>query len=408
MHSATTDLSRTKKISRLVSVVLSGALLLAGCAGPQAAKKSSVFFPAPPNEPKIQFLKSISGSADVEDQRSKLQLLVSGATEKDSNRPIVRPYGVRYIKGKLYVSDTQGTSTVIIMDLRNKSFNYLKENPGRGQLKKPINLEVDVDGSVYVADTLKKEVMIYDPSGAFVGSLGRKENMKPVDVAVDKDFIYALDLTDSDIKIYDRKTLQYLRSIGKTEDKSQGLALPTNFTLDDKGLIYVTNITDATVKIYDKDGHFINKIGQLGDALGEFTRPKGIAVDAQHRIWVVDGAFQNVQVFNENRRMLMFFGDPPLAAGALNLPAGIALTTEDLDYFQQFADPDFILEQVVFVTNQMGDAKVSIYGLGHKKGAAPTTTAVPEKAEGAKGAAEKTPPAAQGVKPEGNAGQNGK
>jgi hypothetical protein len=406
MRSATRNLSGTRKFSRLVLVTLSGALLLAGCAAPQAAKKSSVFFPAPPNEPRVQFLKSISGSADVEEQRSKLQLLVSGATEKDSNRPIARPYGVRYLKGKLYVSDTQGASTVIIMDLRNKSFNYLKENPGRGQLKKPINFEVASDGTIYVADTLKKEVMIYDPAGVFVGSIGREQNMKPVDVALDKDYIFALDLNDSDIKIFDRKTLQYVRSIGKTEDKSQGLALPTNLTIDDNGLIYVTNITDATVKIYDKDGHFINKIGQLGDALGEFTRPKGIAVDPQHRIWVVDGAFQNVQVFNENRRMLMFFGDPPLAQGALNLPAGIALTTEDLDYFQQFADPDFVLEQVVFVTNQMGDARVSIYGLGHKKGTLPTTAAVPAKPEGAKAPGEKTP--ASGSKPEGSAGQTGK
>ena len=389
MHSATKDFSRTRKFARLASVLLSGALLVAGCSGPQVAQKSSVFFPAPPNEPKVQFLKSISGSADVEVQRSKLELMVSGATDKDANKPIVRPYGVRYENGKLYVSDTQGPSTVVIMDLKNKSFNYLKDNPGRGQLKKPINFEVASDGSIYVADTLKKEVMIYDPTGTFVGSIGREQNMKPVDVALDKDNIYALDLNDSDIKIFDRKTLQYLRSIGKTEDKSQGLALPTNLTIDDKGLVYVTNITDATVKIYDKDGHFINKIGQLGDALGEFTRPKGIAVDPQHRIWVVDGAFQNVQVFNENRRMLMFFGDPPLAAGALNLPAGIALTTEDLPYFQQFADPDFILEQVIFVTNQMGDAKVSIYGLGHKKGSQPTSA---------------TPPA----KPAANAGETGK
>ena len=83
-----------------------------------------------------------------------------------------------------------------------------------------------------------------------------------------------------------------------------------------------------------------------------------------------------------------------LAAGALNLPAGIALTTEDLDYFQTLADPDFILEQVIFVTNQMGDAKVSIYGLGHKKGAAPTSTAAPAPLPGAK--------------PESSVGQTGK
>jgi len=379
MIAAAKDLNKSGKFIRLVVVVLSGALFLAGCAAPQAVKREPVFFPVPPNEPKIQFLKAISGSADVEPQRSKMELLVSGATERDINRPIVRPYGVRYVNGKLYVCDIQGASTVIVMDLKNKKFDYMKENAGRGQLKKPINMEIASDGTIYVADTVKKEVMIYDKTGTFVGSLGREENMKPVDVAVDNDYIYALDLKESEIKIYDRKTLKYVRSIGKTEDKSQGLALPTNLTIDDSGLIYVTNITDASVKIYDKDGHYINRIGQLGDALGEFTRPKGIAVDALRRVWVVDGAFQNVQVFNENRKMLMFFGDPPLPAGALNLPAGIAVTTEDLPYFQQFADPDFILEQVVFVTNQMGDTKISVYGLGHKKGAPPTSAADPRK-----------------------------
>lgn len=388
MHSAAQKPSGAGKYVKGLLTLLSGALLMAGCAGPQAATKASVFFPAPPNEPKIQFLRSISGSADVEKQRSKLELLVSGATEKDTNRPIVRPYGVRYLHGKLYVSDTQGQSTITIIDLKNRTFDYLKENPGLGQLKKPINFDVADDGSLYVADTLKKAVMIYDPKGTYVGNIGGDQNIKPVDVAVDKDDVYVLDLQASDIKIYDRKTRQFVRSIGKPEDKSEGLALPTNFALDDRGIIYATNITDASVKIYDKDGHYLNRIGQLGDALGEFTRPKGIAVDSHHRIWVVDGAFQNVQVFNDKRRMLLFFGDPPLERGALNLPAGIAVTTEDLPYFQQFADPDFILEQVIFVTNQMGDAKVSIYGIGHKKGTQPTYLD-PIAEEGLK---EKTPP----------------
>ncbi|QEM66773.1 hypothetical protein FO488_19175 [Geobacter sp. FeAm09] len=351
-------------------MIMTGTLLLAGCAAAPVAKKTSVFFPAPPNEPRVQFLRAISGSKDVEDQQSKFSLLLSGASDRDVNKPITRPYGIHYTRGKLYICDTQGASTVVIIDLQKKTFEYMKENPGLGKLKKPINLAVDKDGSIYVADTLRKEVLIYDPSGSYVGSIGKGSSMKPVDVALDGDNVYILDLNGNDIKIFDRKSRELIRSIGQFEDKSLGLALPTNFTLDDKGLIYVTNINDGSVKILDKDGHFISKFGKLGDAFGEFTRPKGIAVDARHRIWVVDGGFQNVQIFNEKQRLLMFFGDPPLLSGALNLPAGIDVTTDNLDYFQQFADPDFILEAVAFVTNQMGDAMVSIYGLGHKKGAA--------------------------------------
>ena len=48
----------------------------------------------------------------------------------------------------------------------------------------------------------------------------------------------------------------------------------------------------------------------------------------------------------------------------MNLPAGIAVTTEDLDYFQGFAEPGFVLERVIFVTNQSGPDQVAIYGMG--------------------------------------------
>ena len=65
----------------------------------------------------------------------------------------------------------------------------------------------------------------------------------------------------------------------------------------------------------------------------------------------------------------MFFGDPGITDGSMNLPAGVTTTRENLDYFQQLAAPGFILEDIVIVTNQYGDSKVSIYGLGEMKGA---------------------------------------
>jgi acetoacetate decarboxylase len=52
----------------------------------------------------------------------------------------------------------------------------------------------------------------------------------------------------------------------------------------------------------------------------------------------------------------------------MNLPADIAVTSENLEFYQKLAAPDFILEQVIFVTNQYGDDKVAIYGLGKMKG----------------------------------------
>ena len=40
-----------------------------------------------------------------------------------------------------------------------------------------------------------------------------------------------------------------------------------------------------------------------------FARPKGIAIDADGHIWVVDGTQQRVQVFNNEGRLLIYFGE---------------------------------------------------------------------------------------------------
>ncbi len=43
------------------------------------------------------------------------------------------------------------------------------------------------------------------------------------------------------------------------------------------------------------------------------------------------------------------------------------MTGEGLDYFQQFAEPDFELEQIIMAINQVDTIRIAIYGLGHKR-----------------------------------------
>ncbi|MFA5515852.1 MAG: hypothetical protein WDA20_06140 [Desulfuromonadales bacterium] len=364
-----------KSLSRLPLLsmkIFGGLALLMGCIGCSAAKPEktveAVFFPAPPNPPKVQFLKSISNSKDVERKSTEFAIFSLAGSKKDEVvKKINKPYGVSYANGKIYVCDLQGPNIVII-DLNNHSFEYFKGNKGYGKLKKPVNLSIDKQGNMYVADSMRKEVLVYDATGNFLKVVGTGQVAKPADVLADEEHVYVLDLADNAIKIFAKKDDRLVGSIGKTEGSRQGLSIPTNFAMDADGFLYVTNVGTGSVVKLDKDGHILDQFGRIGDAFGEFTRPKGIAVDGQGRISIVDAGHQNVQIFSKNKRLLMFFGDPPIPAGGMNLPAGIALTTDNLDYFQTLAAPGFILEQIVFVTNQMGPDKVSIYGLGHMTG----------------------------------------
>jgi hypothetical protein len=46
------------------------------------------------------------------------------------------------------------------------------------------------------------------------------------------------------------------------------------------------------------------------------------------------------------------------------LPAGITVHEGDLDLFQQYVHPAFKVERLILVTNQFGDNKIAIYGMG--------------------------------------------
>ncbi len=349
-------------------LVLVGIILLSGCAGTQVSgPPSPVFFPPIPNPPRIQYLTRISSSRDVDNKKlGGLALVVVGDSQAEKVKPIIKPFGITAHGGKIYVCDTTA-GRVIIIDPAKKSFDFLKGNYSFGKLKKPIGLELDQDNNLYVADSMRKEVLVYGPSGNFLRSFGKSLEMKPVDVAIDGEYLYVLDIKNHEVKVLDRKTGKLEEKIGKTASGKYLLAMPISIDTGPRGSLFISNMTSGKIVNLDRDGHLLGEFGKLGDGFGQFGRPKGVFVDDHGRIYVVDAAHQNVQIFNEKGRLLMFFGDPGLPFGSLNLPAGIAVTSDGIDLFRQYIDPAFQVEQLIFVTSQFGPAKISVYGLGQLK-----------------------------------------
>jgi sugar lactone lactonase YvrE len=88
----------------------------------------------------------------------------------------------------------------------------------------------------------------------------------------------------------------------------------------------VTDAMNFRVQVFDADGKFVRMFGHLGDAAGDFDKPKGIAVDGSGRIYVVEGLNDVVQVFSPEGRLLAIFGGSGGGPGQLWLPAGITLS----------------------------------------------------------------------------------
>ncbi len=102
-------------------------------------------------------------------------------------------------------------------------------------------------------------------------------------------------------------------------------------------------------------------MGKYGNGYGMFVRPKGIAVDREGVLYVVDAGFQNVQMFNEQGQLLMFFGGPYQGPGTMYLPAKVTIDYENVDLFRDRVHRGLEAKYLVIVTNQYGPDKISIY-----------------------------------------------
>ncbi len=98
-------------------------------------------------------------------------------------------------------------------------------------------------------------------------------------------------------------------------------------------------------------------------------------------------------MFNQQGNVLMAFGNFTGAPGFLLLPASIAVDKSCMKYFAKYVDPRFEAEYLLFVTSQVGDARLGVYAFGHlKPGAEIPPLPVPE---------EKPKPTAETGKPDG-------
>jgi sugar lactone lactonase YvrE len=351
---------RTTYYTRFFSV-LAALSLVAGCATKKPVPKNYLMFPAPPDEPRIQYFTSFGSESDLGGPGKFNEFLVG---DRQVSRPIWKPYGVTINQGKIYVCDTQA-GHVAIADLAKRKIKALKPE-GLAAMKVPVNVAVDKDGACYVTDTGRSQVLVYDKDGNLVEAIGKKDEWKPCGIALAGDRFYVTDLKTPGVRVYNRVNRQLLftfpAATTATNDPTR-LFQPTNLALDPQGRIYVCDSGGFATKIYDSEGKFLRSVGDLGVTPGQFTLPKGIGVDHEGRFYVVDAAAPVVQLFDAEGRLLMFFGQPATSGEAgLYLPAGLTIDYDNVAFFQKFVAPGYKLEYLILLTNQIGTHKVSVFG----------------------------------------------
>lgn len=346
-----------------------GALLLAACASAPAtapaAAPARVYYPAPPALPRIQLLTTFEGERDLGEADSSLAKFLLGDADKSARR-LQQPYGAALFDSKLYVVDSKAPG-LVVFDLAKRSYSVFS-GFGSGRMQRPINVTIDTDGTRFVTDTGRNQVLVYDRNDQFVRALGDEKQFKPVDALIAGDRLYVADVQHHEIHVLDKRSGKLLFKFGKPGGKEGELHHPTNLAVGPDGDIYVVETSNFRVQRFKPDGRHVRFYGDLGNAPGQFARPKGIAIDRAGRLYVGDAAFENVQIFDAQGQLLMDFGKGDEKRVGLNLPAGVFIDYASVPLFRRYADPKFALEYVIFVVSQFGPNKVDVFGFGRMGG----------------------------------------
>ncbi|PLX98693.1 MAG: hypothetical protein C0623_11855 [Desulfuromonas sp.] len=228
--------------------------------------------------------------------------LVTGQLEKLRDRKgniksFVQPMGLAGDSiGQLYVVDAKKKKICIY----NSEEKLLDEWFLDG-INRPVNLAVDESRSrIYVVSPDDHQVFVYSAkTRENVYKIGRRGTAQgefnfPVDLDLDMNGnLFVLDALNARVQVFDADG-KFLRSFGERGTALGSFQMPKGIAVSPSGHVYVTDSLAHRIVVFSHDGIFLTTIGgkypaeEGGIAPGGFYLPEGVDVDKQETIWIVD------------------------------------------------------------------------------------------------------------------------
>ncbi len=336
-------MKRMSKKRILTAVLITGLSLAAliavdaSLAGDEESgvKEPDLYFPSPPNVPRIKYIGSLSSPKDWRLKRSSffMRMLRRIVGLEDRKSAMVFPYGLATdSEGRLFVADSKA-QRIHVFDRKKKRYTPIDAPKGEIFLSL-IGVDFDADSNLYVSDSATGKMFVFDKKAKFRKVMGDNEGLfgRPTGIAVDpaERQIYVVETEIGRIDVIDL-TGKLLFSFGKRGTGDGEFNRPTQIALRGDRL-YVTDTLNARIQIFDKSGKFISKVGRRGLGAGNLDKPKGVAIDSDGNIYVVEAMRDAVQMFNRDGVFLMEFGSTGDGRGEFYLPTAIHIDGSDTIY----------------------------------------------------------------------------
>lgn len=324
-------MKKWKLVLPFLAIVATGCAPTVKKAVQEPSAVNPFIYPGPPDEPRFVFERMIVNTLDVTGVSEQDQLKMSLVGGQVSGDGMSKPYAIAVHQGRIFVSDTVQRA-VIVYDIPEKKTMKITETEA-GMLKKPLGIDVDGQGNLYVADGSARRISVFNRDGKHTKTIGDEkmfDRLSSVTVNREGTLVYAVDIggvssENHRVRVFDAKTGQHLRDIGKRGNGPGEFNLPRDLAIGRDGRLYVVDGGNFRVQIFDREGKYISAFGKVGKQLGDFARPKEVATDLDGNVYVADTAFGNFQIFSPEGELLMFVGERSEANAPAKymLPSGI-------------------------------------------------------------------------------------
>jgi DNA-binding beta-propeller fold protein YncE len=226
-------------------------------------------------------------------------------------------------EGRILVAD-RGTATVLVFDEKAATLELWQQADGSRKFVSPVGVAIGADGIVYVADSELGLVARLDRQGNSIGPIGKGHLTRPTGIAYDAKTrrIYVADTGDHQIKLFDTEG-GLLDAWGERGEGPGEFNFPTYVSISGEKL-YVADTMNARVQVLStQTGKHLATVGKLGMYVGNMVRPKGVAVDSEGNIYVVESYYDHLLVYNSKGEYLMAIGGVGTEPGKFHLPSGV-------------------------------------------------------------------------------------
>lgn len=229
---------------------------------------------------------------------------------------------------RIYVGESGGQQMIHIYDRDGRELAHFTP-PGNNSFSGiPNGISLDDEGRVFVADSGRNEIDIYDAGGNFKQAIKPvKEGWIPASVLVEGKSVLVPGRngnTEGVLGLGLDGKLQFQFGHHDETGTADGFNDASKAVLDARGRLYVSDAQNARLAVFDVNRKFLY-------SLTGFSLPRGMAIDDDQKLYIVDTIDQMIKVYDvggtDKPQHLFDFGNYGIGDGEFNYPNDIAFDT---------------------------------------------------------------------------------